>query len=195
MSNCCTVPEPEEQAPENAVDACCGPEAELETGFTFVSPARETCPRCGEKGKKVDTMTVKAMLAISLEAIRPVSYRFCRTETCPVAYFSADGQVFYEDDLRERVHQKHPDADDVFVCYCFRHTPGSIRAELLEAGRSTVIERVSAGVKAGQCACEIRNPQGSCCLGNVTQVVKWAQTELITPVPPTTSAFVQASKE
>jgi hypothetical protein len=27
-------------------------------------------------------------------------------------------------------------------------------------------------VKAGNCACEVRNPQGSCCLGNVQATVK-----------------------
>ena len=42
-----------------------------------------------------------------------------------VAHFSAGGQVFYEDDLRELVHQKQPDADNAFGCYCFRHTPDS----------------------------------------------------------------------
>jgi len=134
------------------------------------------CPACGERGKAVDIQTVKAMLALSLEVLHPADYRFCRTEECPVVYFSTDGlRVFREEDLRERVHQKHPDDEAVFVCYCFRHTPGSIRAELDTQGISTVVERISAGVQAGQCACEIRNPQGSCCLGNVRAVVKRLQ--------------------
>lgn len=180
MSSCCAVPEPESQSRfiEIATDDCCATPAQPLEDVRPVAIGMEACPACGKKGKKVDTQTVKAMLNVSLEAIRPAPYRFCRTESCPVVYFSADGQTFNEADLRERVHQKHPDAEDVFVCYCFRHTPGSIRAELRETRRSTVIERVNAGVKAGQCACEIRNPQGSCCLGNVTQVVKRVQREM-----------------
>ncbi|MFO3798095.1 MAG: hypothetical protein ACK8QZ_12600, partial [Anaerolineales bacterium] len=81
----------------------------------------------------------------------------------PTVYYSTDGQqMFTETDLRERVFQKHPDAIDVFVCYCFQRTVGQVHAH----GKA-VAEEISRGVKAGQCACEIRNPQGSCCLGNV----------------------------
>jgi hypothetical protein len=87
--------------------------------------------------------------------------------------FSEDGtQIFTTDQVRERVYQKEPDGDDVFVCYCFRHTPGSIRAEFAATGASTVIDAINAGIQAGQCACDIRNPQGACCLGNVSAVVK-----------------------
>jgi hypothetical protein len=52
---------------------------------------------------------------------------------------------------------------------------GSLRLTL--TGREGVkqfilIEEIKAGIKTGQCACDIRNPQGSCCLGNVSAVVK-----------------------
>ena len=60
----------------------------------------------------------------------------------------------------------------MFVCYCFRYTPGSIRAEIEATGHSTVVDAINEGIQAGQCACDIRNPQGSCCLGNVRAVVK-----------------------
>ena len=162
---------PDSQPDERAEHCCTTPTTET-ASISPMKLALEHCPRCGQKGQQIDTLTVKALLAISLEHIRPTSYRFCRTEDCPVVYFSADGQVFEEEALRERVHQKHPLADDVFVCYCFRHTPGSIRTELETTGKSTVIERIRAGIDAGQCACEVRNPQGSCCLGNVTKLVR-----------------------
>ena len=138
----------------------------------------QVCPVCGTKGKNIDTQTVKAMLAVSLRGLGSATYRFCRTESCGVVYFGETGDVYSEDNLRERVHQKHPDAADVFVCYCFRHTPGSIQREVLISGASTVVEQVNAGILAGQCACEIRNPQGSCCLGNVTATVKRLQKTL-----------------
>ncbi len=131
------------------------------------------CSTCGQKGKLVDTATLKALLAVPLTELRTVEYVFCRTPDCPTVYYSLDGQQqFSEDALREHVHQKHPTADDVFVCYCFRHSLGSIRAELLATGHSTVVETVTAGIQAGQCACDIRNPQGSCCLGTVRAVVQ-----------------------
>ncbi len=162
---------PPDAQPEESADCCVVPMTETDSMATMQT-TDDRCPRCGQKGKQVDTLTVKALLGISLEIIRPAPYRFCETETCPVVYFAADGHLIEESALRERVHQKHPDADDVFVCYCFRHTPGGIRTELETTGTSTVIEHIRAGIRAGQCACEIRNPQGSCCLGNVTKVVR-----------------------
>lgn len=177
MSQCCNTAPPRD------------PQAEAQHGSCAVQPETPAtgeqgqCPRCGSKGKKVDTLTVKALLAVSLEQLRAQAYRFCRTPDCPVVYFSTDGQEVYgEEELREQVHQKHPTADQVFVCYCFRHTPGSIRQELLAQGQSSVVEAIQAGIAAGQCACEIRNPQGSCCLGNVTATVRRLEAELTTPV-------------
>ncbi len=130
------------------------------------------CPTCGQPGKVVDVGTLKALLAVPLTEILSVDYLFCGTADCPAVYFAAEGKSrFTEDRLRERVHQKHPEEEGVFVCYCFRHTPGSISAELSETGRTTVLAAVTGGIRAGKCACEIRNPQGSCCLGNVRAVV------------------------
>jgi len=137
------------------------------------------CPVSGRRGKKVSTTTIKSMLAVSLTALRQVDYLFCDQADCPVVYFSADGaQTFTTAEVRERVFQKERATDDVFVCYCFQHTPSAIRAELLETGQSTVVERITAGIQAGQCGCDVRNPQGSCCLGNVSGVVKRLQHQL-----------------
>jgi hypothetical protein len=90
-----------------------------------------------------------------------------------VAYYSQDGsQTFLETDLRERVYQKHSAEDDVFVCYCFRHTTGSIKEEFINKQAGIIVASINAGIQAGQCACDIRNPQGSCCLGNVRAFVR-----------------------
>lgn len=131
------------------------------------------CPTCGQRGKRVETSTVRALLSVSLMEVQAVEYFFCRTESCPTVYFAgASDQVFTEAHLRQRVHQKHPGEDDVFVCYCFRHTPGTIKQDLVQMGHTEVVEAITAGIEAGKCACDIRNPQGSCCLGNVRGVVQ-----------------------
>jgi hypothetical protein len=137
-----------------------------------------SCPHCQRAGKPVTPLTLKALLAVPLTDVRETDYRFCRTPTCPVVYYSVDGeQRFSEEDVRERVHQKHPHDDDVFVCYCFRHTPGSIKGELSATGQSTVVATITAGIHGGHCACDVRNPQGSCCLGNVRAVVQRLQAQ------------------
>lgn len=155
MSDCCS----------STNESCSVPEVKTANAAT--------CPSCSQKGKTVGTQTVKALLAISLEAVdENTTYRFCRTPDCAVVYFDEASNFFTEAHLRERVHQKHPQAEDVPVCYCYQHTPGSIRAEVAARGETDVVAWVTAGTKAGTCACDIRNPQGSCCLGNVGKVVK-----------------------
>ncbi len=127
-----------------------------------------SCPVHGGVGRRLDTRTLKAQLRGSLAMLRDVEYRFCPDDACPVVYYSVDGlQIFTESDLRERVFQKHPEELEVFVCYCFRYTVG----EVLHSG-TAVVEAITQGVKAGQCACDIRNPQGSCCLGNVRSILQ-----------------------
>jgi len=69
--------------------------------------------------------------------------------------------------------------DKVFVCYCFRHTVGDIRRASPHS-RSALVDDINAGINAGQCACDLRNPQGSCCLGNVRSLIK--RLEQATPV-------------
>ena len=157
---------------------CCSTNGMSQTSCEMPTIMIGTCPACGTRGKKVDLETVKAMLSVSLRGLDPsTQYHFCRNGKCSVVYF-ADQERFTTDEVRVRVHQKHPESSDVPVCYCFDHTPGSIRAEWLAIGMSTVVADVTAGIKAGQCACEIRNPQGACCLGNVRKVVKRIQQEV-----------------
>lgn len=156
----------------------CPVEAGAATCELVISSPSGVCPDCEQKGKVVGLNTLKALLAVPLTELKATEYAFCRTPDCPTVYYSLDGQQRYEEDtLRERVHQKHLTSDDVFVCYCFRHSPGSVRAELASTGRSSVVASVAAGIQAGQCACDVRNPQGSCCLGNVRAAVQRLETE------------------
>ena len=157
---------------------CCPPEAgnavcDLPAqGFQRPPRAANACPECGQTAKPVQGQTVKALLAVNLRQVREVAHLFCRTQTCPVVYFSPDGaQTFTVEQVRERVYQKEPEADEVFVCYCFRYTVGQVRAASPE-GRRAIVDDVNAGINAGQCACDLRNPQGSCCLGNVRGLIK-----------------------
>jgi hypothetical protein len=49
-----------------------------------------------------------------------------------------------------------------------------VEDEIRATDRCTIPERIAAEVKAGNCACEARNPQGACCLGNVSAFVRKA---------------------
>jgi len=134
------------------------------------------CPACGERGKTVGRLTLGALLKADRRAQIPTQqeFCFCKTASCDVVYFLPGRALFRKDDLSVPVGLKEPNAPFVPACYCFGWTPEKIRAELAATGRSTVIDQIKAQVKAGNCYCEVTNPQGSCCLGNVAKAVQQA---------------------
>lgn len=127
-------------------------------------PDRSLCPECGAAGKPVGMQTLKALLLP--EALRLLNaesgFRFCATATCQTLYFS-NLQSFRVDAIAIPVTQKdlRPETP---VCYCF----GFKRKDFLDVGaRKAAQAEIGRLVKAGVCACELRNPQGSCCLGTI----------------------------
>jgi hypothetical protein len=137
-----------------------------------VAPTR--CLECGRPGRLVDRITVKAMLRPeALMRLAASEHRFCPTPECPVVYFGFD-EIFDREEIVVPVFQKEP-AGDRTVCYCFGVSESDIRRETAETGRSTAGDRVTALVKAERCACEVKNPQGSCCLGNIAAVTAEAR--------------------
>ncbi len=137
-----------------------------------VRTAPAVCPASGTKGVPVGLQTVKALLtSAALQRVEPGAYRFCTDQACEVVYFDDRGHTFSEADLRARVWQKQAEGDRV-LCYCFGENESDIRAEIALCGYSRAAERVRAHIKAGRCACKIRNPRGTCCLGDVTTAVK-----------------------
>ncbi|WP_081494733.1 putative iron-sulfur cluster-binding metallochaperone [Brevibacillus sp. CF112] len=140
---------------------CCAPSSN-------VKPTKTNCPSCGEKGKKVPLITLKSLLTASfLETIEPANfYYFCPNSSCNTVYFSDTNlQTFNEDALKVPVFQKNSSMD-VPVCYCFDWT----RDRLLQAvsDNQQPIEHIKNHVQSNRCGCEVNNPQGACCLGNVS---------------------------
>ena len=133
---------------------------------------RETCPRCGARGKRVPLEAVQAH--VTGDALRngiPAAPRFCETRDCPVVYFDSGSEAIIEEPrVNLPVYAKHPDEDTVTVCHCFDFTRGAVRNRIESDPRSAVSKEIAAEVLAGHCACEIRNPKGSCCLGDVTRI-------------------------
>lgn len=130
------------------------------------------CPVCGKKGARVDSVTLKALL--TGEGLRrgvPPSPRFCATIGCPVVYFDNNVPIRFEEELLvSRVHAKHPEEERTPVCYCFGYTPRTIRDLVASSGPSSASVDIAREMKAGRCACEVKNPKGSCCPGDVTRV-------------------------
>lgn len=153
------------------VEDCCKP---------VIQQTRGRCLECGAQGKTVSPFTISLFLKdpkiyLHPERLPQGKYYMCESKSCPIVYFnSQNGLVFRKDELRVKVWQKEDDPE-VPVCYCFYNSVQSIKEELMRNGATDVVARISAAVKAGNCRCEVTNPQGTCCLGNVTKAVKIAE--------------------
>ena len=133
------------------------------------------CPSCAQGGSPVDRITLKALLnADGLRRGIPAQPRYCSKAECPIVYFDVDGDVtFTEADLMVRVYAKRADDADTPVCYCFGVSVGAMKAE----GAREMREAVAREVQAQHCACEVKNPKGGCCLGDLVRLERGRETE------------------
>ena len=130
------------------------------------------CQKCNEVGRIVAKQTVvHHVISEKLSSIGDAEYRFCGASDCDVVYYSEDGNVFTINDIREVISSKTK-GDNRPLCYCFGFTEGNVRREIILNGETTIPAQVTQFIKEKLCACEIRNPSGSCCLGEINRTVK-----------------------
>ncbi len=157
---------------------CCVPGTGCCTPPPDNGTASPICESCGQKGKSVSRLTPASLLKQDAATeLQETACRFCATPTCDVVYYANEsGQYFHKADLKVRVGLKeteHP----VPICYCFDYTTLDVQEEIAATGETDVPGRIRAEVEAGTCRCELENPQGTCCLGNVRRAVKLAMAE------------------
>jgi hypothetical protein len=167
---CCAI-EPKNVAPSSK-EACCA-----------VEPGKDgknsTCSCCHENGKRVPASTVRALVRGDLrDQVREGDYVLCLNPGCAQVYSGPDGtRPFAKSDLAVRVGYKEREGPHL-VCYCFNHSVEEIETQLRGSGKTTVPESIKAEIQAGRCACEVKNPQGTCCLGNVNRATKEAEARI-----------------
>ncbi len=132
------------------------------------------CPTSGFAGKPVDWTTVAALAKGRVPPKQ--EFRLCRDAECEVVYYGSAGAVLTADDLN--VEPGFKNGSDGLVCYCFLHRKAGIDQQLRETGETGVLESIKDEVRAGNCACEVRNPSGKCCLGEVQETIRSLEKEL-----------------
>lgn len=132
-----------------------------------------TCPSCATKAKSVSTLTVKSLVRDHTHVSKDSVYWFCRTPDCEIVYFS-DDKVFRKPDVKARVGLKERE-DPIPLCYCFGYERADIRRDVEAHGKSDIPDWIKAEVQAGFCACEVKNPSGACCLGDINRTVRDTQ--------------------
>lgn len=147
------------------VAECCCPPLE--------AIARKRCPSCDTASVRVEVATVKALLLPSALSRLPFAgkFHFCASLACPVVYFTDADAPFFTTDVRVPVWQKAV-AGARTICYCFGENETDMKREIEESGRTQALERVRVHIAGRRCACEVRNPRGACCLGDLAAAVK-----------------------
>lgn len=126
------------------------------------------CPASGSKGKPVAWQTVAAL---TVGRVPPnQTYWLCEDSDCPVVYFGADGKTIAVGDTAPAPGFKA--AGDGLVCYCFLHRQSDLERDVADGVPTRTLDAITAEVKARNCACEVRNPTGKCCLGAIRGELK-----------------------
>ena len=125
------------------------------------------CPECKDLMDPVAVKTVKHLLNYELaRLLQPGTFWHCADPDCDVVYvrFAEDtagdtpAEIFGRDDIKECA-QPHATGRDKLVCYCFGYTVGEIQDDAVSSANS-VPAAIAAEVRAGNCACEVKNPAG-----------------------------------
>lgn len=155
MSDCCSV----------------NPPAALPSGKARIEKLA-MCTLCGEKGKRVKSITLRSLLKPeALARFDGNVHHFCSNPACDAVYFSGPGiPPFLKSDLTVRVGIKEDTAPRQ-LCYCFNHTIEELEEQLRRSGKITVLEDIKTRMKIA-CWCETKSPQGSCCVATVTKCVQ-----------------------
>src|SRR5712692_9955433 len=100
------------------------------------------CPACGAVGRVVADETVQAILKPGHDRqLLAVERSFCRTATCGVLYYGADGRMVKKNAAMVRVGIKETE-DPIPLCYCFNFSRADVRREVAQTGECTIPARI-----------------------------------------------------
>ncbi len=114
------------------------------------------CPKCGVSCKSVENKTLYHQVRFPENTRLSLDkYYFCPSKECSIGYFSSTGQIIPKSFLRT-----YQEIEDDKLCYCFDINVAALTAENVETIKNFVIQKT----KSGDCACDVKNPSGQCCL-------------------------------
>ena len=128
------------------------------TEYTSTNPKKRCCPISGLAGTEVSAKTISHHLTQAWKwKDNGTRYFFCADPDCDVVYFGDDDSIITKTQLFTKVGIKEA-SGDAPACYCF----GVSKADAIKDPR--IRDYVKAQTKNAQCACDIKNPSGRCCL-------------------------------
>ncbi|MDO8845481.1 hypothetical protein [Methylicorpusculum sp.] len=131
---------------------CCCPNTSTQT--------KQICPECGSTFKSVGMPTLYHQVRFpENQALIIDNYYFCPAKTCSIAYFSSADNIIPKEHLRS-----YQAIQNDALCYCFDIGAEQYLSALKDHRAGPIKAFVMQRTQTGECACEIRNPSGQCCL-------------------------------
>jgi hypothetical protein len=132
------------------------------------SPMTQACPQCGAACKSVEMRTLYHQVRFpENQGLTPDTYYFCSLKNCLIGYFSLAGNSVPKLHLRS-----YQEIQKDKLCYCFDIEADLYRTALSANNADSIKDFVIQRTKSGECACELRNPSGQCCLAKFKQLEK-----------------------
>lgn len=124
----------------------------------------EQCVSCATAGDAIPTALVRHHVTGPWRRdLENKEFSFCDAPGCHIVYFTVDGFTFTVDDVRKAPAYKTGDGSNL-LCFCFDVTGNDTLSE--PDPTPYIRERV----RRQECACDVLNPSGKCCLGSI---VRW----------------------
>jgi hypothetical protein len=121
-------------------------------------PRKFTCPINKQQYIEVAKKTILQHIKSPWNnKLKDQQYYFCDDPHCNVVYFGLTGSVINKNELRTVVGKKE-ESDETLICYCFGVS------KKLAKENAEIKTYVTQQTKEKNCACDVRNPSGRCCL-------------------------------
>lgn len=128
----------------------------------------ERCSRCGTQSTTVPLSLVRHHLLDAWHGrFEGKEFSFCAAPTCDVVYSAIDGVTIGTGEVQRAPAYKTGRAAGP-LCFCFDVSGVDV------SGDPDPVPYIRERVRLGECACDVLNPSGACCLGSIG---RWRQAQ------------------
>ncbi len=135
------------------------------------------CPECDALGRATPLATItsmrRSMRPIPADRVREAEapWRACLSSACPVAYYGASATISVTE-VSATVHHKARSPDPL-ICFCFEYRISALERSMHGTHSvNPIVLEIQSRCREGLGQCQIKNPEGRCCLRNIAQVLK-----------------------
>ena len=123
----------------------------------------EKCPQCRQKGHKVENDTMIHHVK-DISKMGDGGYSYCSNPQCDVVYFRNE-ETFTTRMINKEIGFKYSASEQATVCFCYNYP----KSELYD---DTLIDKINIRIDNYGNRCDIRNPNGKCCIKEIKKMQK-----------------------